>query len=301
MSVSTNKTKTLLPVLAVLGSMVSLVVGTSFGKSLFPAVGAQGTATFRVVFAAAILLAVWRPWRMPISKSSFAAIAKFGATLGLMNVMFYMAIGRLPLGIAIAIEFTGPLLVAIASSHKIIDFVWIALAVVGLLLLLPITPNTSQLDPVGIACALAAAALWALYIILGKRLGNIASSQATSIGMLTAAVVVLPIGFAHTGMKLLNPALVPAAVSLAILSSCIPYSLEVFALKNLPKNTFGILLSMEPALGAVAGAIILHEHLTVIQCVAIASVMIASIGTSLGATAPTEKRNEISDIPADVL
>ncbi|MBY0550457.1 MAG: DMT family transporter [Candidatus Obscuribacterales bacterium] len=274
-----------MPALAVVASIVSLTVGTSFGKSLFAEIGPQGTATMRVVFAAAILLTAWRPRLSEFSASNLRAIALYGATLGLMNTMFYMSLATLPIGIAIAIEFTGPLALAVTASRRIIDYVWVGFAVAGLLLLIPFPQaggSAVALNPVGIGFAFASAILWALYILFGQRLGHIHAGHAMAIGMVVASMVVLPVGIAVAGTRLLDPSLLTAGFTLAIFSSAIPYSLEMYSLKRLPKQTFGILLSLEPAIGALSGMFVLNEKLTVLQWIAIGSVMIASIGSATG-------------------
>ncbi len=274
---------TLLPIAALIGSMASLGIGTSFAKYLFPAIGAQGTTALRVTFASIILLAVWRPWRLPLSREQAKIILFYGASLGTMNLLFYMSLRTIPLGIAIAVEFMGPLAVAMWASRKLRDFIWIGFAVLGLLLLLPIREGASQLDLVGILYALAAAVCWALYIIFGQRAGKMHGGQATSLGMTVAALVALPFGVAHAGLEMFNPKLLMAALGVAIMSSVIPYSLEMISLKRLPPKTFGVLLSMEPALGALAALVILGEKPTGIQWVAIGSIIIASVGCALDA------------------
>ncbi|MBY4898596.1 DMT family transporter [Cupriavidus sp. AU9028] len=269
-----------------MGSMASLCIGTSFAKSLFDAVGAQGTTALRVGFSALILLMVWRPWRWPLAGRDARAIALYGSALGMTNLLFYMSLRTVPLGLAIAIEFTGPLAVAIASSRRALDFVWIALAVAGLLLLLPLRADAASLDPVGMAYALAAGVGWALYIIFGQRAGNAHGGQATSLGLLMAALVVSPFGIAHAGTALFSPTLLLAGLAVGILSSAIPYSLEMVALKRLPRRTFGILLSMEPAMGALAGLVMLHESLSPTQWLAIGCIIAASVGCTATARAP---------------
>ncbi|WP_420868292.1 EamA family transporter [Cupriavidus oxalaticus] len=258
--------------------MASLCVGTSFAKHLFDALGAQGTTALRVSFSALILLCVWRPWRIPLSRANALAIALYGAALGATNLLFYMSLRTVPLGLAIAIEFTGPLAVAVLSSRRAIDFLWIACAVTGLLLLLPMGEAAGTLDPVGIGYALAAGVGWALYIVFGQRAGNAHGGQATSLGLTMAALVVLPFGVAHAGSALLSPPLLLAGLAVGVLSSAIPYSLEMVALKRLHRRTFGILLSMEPAMGALAGLVFLHEQLSPLQWLAIASIITASVG-----------------------
>lgn len=279
-----SQSATLVAVLALIGSMASLCVGTSFAKSLFASVGAQGTTALRVGFSALILLCVWRPWRFPLSGTHARAIALYGAALGATNLLFYMSLRSIPLGLAIAVEFTGPLAVAVLSSRRAIDFLWIAFAVVGLLLLLPLGEASTHLDPVGIGFALAAGVGWALYIVFGQMAGSAHGGQATSLGLTMAALVVFPFGVAHAGSDLLKPSLLIAGLAVGLLSSAIPYSLEMVALKRLPRRTFGILLSMEPAMGALAGLAFLHEQLTLIQWLAIGSIIAASVGCTVTAS-----------------
>ncbi len=278
----------LLPVLSLIGAMASLCVGTSFAKSLFPQVGAQGTTAYRILVGAVILLAFWRPWRFPLKRRDAAKIAVYGVTLACMNLSFYMALRTLPLGVAIAIEFTGPLTLAVAMSRRAIDFVWIACAAAGLVLLVPTGQSAHGLDPVGIAYALGAAVCWALYIVFGKIAGNVHGGQATSLGLTAAALVAVPVGAAHAGAALLDPGLLLAGIGVGVLSSALPYSLEMIALKRLPKKTFGVLLSMEPAMGALAGVVVLHEHLSSTQWLAIGGIIAASAGCA--ATARRQAR-----------
>jgi len=277
---------TLIAVLALIGSMASLCLGTSFAKHLFDSLGAQGTTALRVGFSALILLCVWRPWRLPLSLANARAIALYGAALGATNLLFYMSLRTIPLGLAIAIEFTGPLTIAVLSSRRALDFLWIGCALLGLALLLPLdTASSARLDPAGIAFALAAGVGWALYIVFGKRAGKAHGGQATSLGLTAAALVVAPFGVAHAGSALLDPALLAAGLAVGVLSSAIPYSLEMVALKRLPPRTFGILLSLEPAMGALAGMALLHEQLSGRQWLAIGAIIIASAGATATARA----------------
>jgi len=263
--------------------MVSLGIGTSFAKHLFPLIGAQGTTALRVTFASIILLLIWRPWKRPLTREQAKIIFLYGASLGTMNLLFYLSLRTIPLGIAIAIEFMGPLAVAMWASRKAKDFIWIGFAVFGLLLLLPIREGSSQLDLTGILFALGAAICWALYIIFGQRAGKMHGGQATSLGMTVAALVALPFGLKTAGLEMFSPKLMLGGLGVAILSSAIPYSLEMISLKRLHPKTFGILLSMEPALGALAAFIILGEVPTGIQWIAIGSIIIASVGCALDA------------------
>ena len=271
--------------LALLGSLTSLAVGTSFAKSLFPALGAEGTTAYRIVFATLMLMAVFRPWRRKWVWADALPLGLYGVTLGVMNLLFYSAIKTIPFGVAIAIEFTGPLAVAVWTSKKASDWLWVALAIAGLALLLPLPGGdaATALDPMGMFFAFTAGIFWALYIVFGQRVALRYGSMATPMGMLAAAIVVAPIGVFHAGAAMLDPQWLVAGLAVALMSSAIPYALEMFSLNHLPKNTFSILLSLEPAVGALAGWLVLAEHLTLAQGLAIALVMAASMGTAWSA------------------
>lgn len=268
-----------------MGSLVSLSVGTSFAKHLFPAIGAEGTTAYRIVFAMLILMALWRPWRRRWVVQDIGPLALYGLTLGAMNLLFYTSLKTIPFGLAIAIEFTGPLAVALWTSRRATDLLWVALAVAGLALILPWQglDAPGALDPVGMGFALAAGVCWALYIVFGQRVAHRYGGLATPMGMLAAAVLVLPIGVAQAGAALLDTRWLLAGLAVAVLSSAIPYTLEMYALRHLPKRTFSILLSLEPAVGAVAGWIVLAERLSLQQVLAMAFIMAASMGAAWSA------------------
>lgn len=278
-----------LPVAALMVSLITLCAGTSLAKGLFPFVGAEGTTTYRLVFSTLLLMAFWRPWRRAWTWADVPILVLFGATLGLMNLLFYSAIKTVPFGLAIAIEFTGPLAVALWSSKKPLDFVWIVLAVAGMGLILPLGNTmgaglqTSAIDPVGIAYALGAGACWAVYIVVGQGVADRIGAFATPMGMLVAALLVTPVGISVAGSSLLNPEWMLAGLGIALLSSAIPYSLEMYSLKHLPKQTFSILLSLEPAVGALAGWLVLSEQLNTQQLGAIGLIMVASMGSAMTA------------------
>ena len=270
-------------------SLVTLCAGTSLAKGLFPFVGAEGTTTYRLVFSTLLLMAFWRPWRRAWIWADVPILVLFGATLGLMNLLFYNAIKTVPFGLAIAVEFTGPLAVALWSSKKPLDFVWIVLAVAGMGLILPLGNasgagmQAAAIDPVGIAYALGAGACWAVYIVVGQRVADRIGAFATPMGMLVAALLVTPVGISVAGSSLLNPEWMLAGLGIALLSSAIPYSLEMYSLKHLPKQTFSILLSLEPAVGALAGWLVLSEQLSTQQLCAIGLIMAASMGSAMTA------------------
>ena len=272
-----------------MGSLITLCAGTSLAKGLFPFVGAEGTTTYRLVFSTLLLMAFWRPWRRAWTWADAPLLVLFGATLGIMNLLFYNALKTVPFGLAIAVEFTGPLAVALWSSKKPLDFVWIVLAVAGMGLILPLgntlgaNLQTDAIDPLGIAYALGAGACWAVYIVIGQRVADRIGAFATPMGMLVAALVVTPVGISVAGTSLLNPDWMLAGLGIALLSSAIPYSLEMYSLKHLPKQTFSILLSLEPAVGALAGWLVLSEQLSTQQLCAIGLIMAASVGCALTA------------------
>lgn len=271
--------RAILPYAAMLGSMLSLSVGTSFAKQLFPLVGAPGTSAYRVGFSALFLLILWRPWRRAWTRAELMDLGRYGAALGLLNLCFYQALQTIPFGIALAIEFVGPLGVALFHSRRLSHFLWIGLVVLGLGLLLPIRAGTPSLDPLGVGYAAASAALWALYIIFGQRAARVPSGYAVSVGMLAAALVVVPVGFATAGIALLTPTLLAMGFVAAIVSSALPFSLEMIALKGLPKRIYGVLASGEPAVGAIAGIVFLHERLAWLQWLAIGCIIAAGIGS----------------------
>jgi inner membrane transporter RhtA len=267
--------------------MVSIQTGASLAKQLFPIVGPQGSAALRLFFAAAILLAVWRPWSRLPSRGQWGAIWLYGLSLGGMNLLFYMALARIPLGIAVAFEFCGPLAVALFASRRAMDFLWVVCAVGGLVLLLPLGLATAPLDPWGVGFALAAGACWALYIIFGRRVGaSVHGGTATALGMSVAALVAIPFGVVHSGLGLLSRDVLPVGVGVAILSSAFPYSLEMVALKRLPAHTFGILMSLEPAIAAVSGLLFLSEKLSSLQWLALGLIILASAGSAASVKAP---------------
>jgi inner membrane transporter RhtA len=273
-------------------AMVSFQLGATFAKQLIPALGAPGTTAVRLGLSALLLLVLQRPWRTVPSRSAWAVVLAYGVSLAAMNSVFYLALRTIPLGIAVAIEFIGPLSVAVLASRRRLDYLWAALAAFGLSLLLPLTPGTT-LDPAGVFYALAAGVGWALYIVFGQKAGQAHGSSASTWGLMIAAVVTVPIGIADAGAGLLNPALLPFGLGVAIFSSALPYTLEMVALRRLSAKVFGTLMSFEPAIAAIAGVVILHEQLTGTQWLAIAAIISASVGAV--ASEPPHVRTERAD------
>ncbi len=279
----------LVAIAALIAAMASFQLGATLAKHLFPLVGAEGTTAYRLGLSAIILLLLRRPWRSSPSSSphkDWRALWAYGLVLGAMNFVFYMSLRTIPLGIAVALEFTGPLALAVFHSRRPVDFVWTALVIAGLLLLLPLRGIDKPLDPVGVMYALAAGVGWALYIVAGRKAGAAYGGSAVALGTTIGALAVIPIGFAHAGTALLSPSLLPWALGVAVLSSALPYTLEMIAMTRMSTRTFSVLLSLEPVLGALAGVVLLGEHLGALQWMAIAAIVIAAAGTALSARRP---------------
>lgn len=270
-----------LPYLALLGAMVAFATGSSAAKQLFPVAGAAGTTLFRVGFATVLLMALWRPWRRQWSRAELVPLAGYGIVLGLMNLSFYLALRTIPLGLAIAIELLGPLTVALLASRRLVHVLWIVLALGGLALLLPLGEVKSALDPVGIGFALCAALCWALYIVFGKKVAHLHPGSTVAVGMAFATVAVAPFGVAAAGPALLDPHVIALGALVAVLSSAVPYSLEMISLRHIPERTYGVVLSIDPAIGALAGYLMLGEVLSPRQLAALSCVIVAAMGAVL--------------------
>jgi inner membrane transporter RhtA len=268
------------PLAALVVAMICFQLGATLVKGLFPIVGAGGAAALRLALGSVILLAAWRPWPIRFTRPQLLTVLGYGIAMGCMNFLFYLSLRHIPLGIAVALEFTGPLTLAVFASRRAVDFLWILLAVLGLAALLPLGLGAKPLSLFGSACALGAGVFWALYIVFGRKAGAAHGSQITAWGTVIGALVIVPVGLAGNGLQLFSWAVLPVAFAVAILSSALPYSLEMFAMPRLPTRTFGVMMSLDPALAAVAGLIFLGETLTLIQWVAIASIMVASAGSA---------------------
>ena len=301
------------PILWLLGSMTSLALGTSLAKQIFPIVGAQGTTALRLLFSALVLILFGRPWRHRMPRHDWWVVARYGMTLGMMNMLFYLALETIPFGIAVAIEFCGPLTVALFASRWPIDFVWIGCTVAGLLMLLPIwhgggdataaqaviegaagaqamaegaqgvVPGvaSASLDPLGMLYAAGAAVCWAGYIIFGKKTQHLHAGTTVALGVSIGALMMFPVGVVHAGAALFEPKVLLIGLGAAVVSSAIPMFLEMKALRGLQAGTYGVMTSLEPALTSVVAMLVLGELLTLTQWCAIALTVTAAMGSAL--------------------
>lgn len=289
MNDSPRRPRLLAPVPAVLLGMVSVQGGAALAKDLFPALAALGTAAVRITLSAVVLLALFRPPLARLSRAQWRAVIPYGVVLGAMNAIFYLSLARIPLGLAVTLEFLGPLAVAVLGSRRLSDFLWVLLAAAGIALLVPWDPaQVNALDPLGVVLALVAGACWAAYILLGGRVSRqFTGGQGVATGMLFAMLAVLPFALVDGVLDRLTPPLLGAGLGVALLSSALPYTLEMAALRALPSRTFGILMSLEPAVAALAGLLFLSERLTLLQWLAVVLVSTASAGSTLTARRTT--------------
>ncbi|MDQ3578983.1 MAG: EamA family transporter [Actinomycetota bacterium] len=270
------------PTMQVLIGIVSVQVGAAVAKQLFATAGVTGVVTMRLVFAALILVAIWRP-SLRLDKRTVPVILGYGAVLAMMNLCFYLSLERIPLGVAVTVEFLGPLAVAIFGSRRWIDGLWALLAAGGVVLL---AKTGGSVSITGLLLALGAGACWAGYILLSAVLGSRTSDGGgLALAMVVAGAIVTPFGIADGGSALLSPSVLLIGLVVALLSSVIPYSLELEVLRRIPPRVFGVLMSMEPAVAALAGLIVLHEALRPLQWIAICCVVAASVGATRTARA----------------
>lgn len=281
MSSTPRKLPAWLPILVLVISMISIQSGASLAKSLFPLIGAPGVTALRLALGTLILVVVFKPWRLRFSKAQRLPLLFYGLSLGAMNYLFYLSLQRIPLGIAVALEFTGPLAVALFSSRRPVDFIWVILAVMGLWFLLPLGQDVAHVDLTGALLALGAGAGWAVYILSGRRAGEEHGPATVAMGSLIAAVIFVPLGAIQAADALWHWSLLPLGLAIAVLSTALPYSLEMIALTRLPTRTFGTLMSMEPALAAMSGMVFLGETLTFSQSMALGAIILASMGSTL--------------------
>lgn len=281
MSGMSRKLPSWLPILVILISMISIQSGASLAKSLFPMIGAPGVTALRLALGTLILVIIFKPWRLRFAKEQRLPLLFYGLSLGAMNYLFYLSLQRIPLGIAVALEFTGPLAVALFSSRRPVDFIWVILAVTGLWFLLPLGQDVAHVDLTGALLALGAGAGWAVYILAGRRAGEEHEPATVAMGSLIAAIVFVPLGAFQATEALWHWSLLPIGLAIAVLSTALPYTLEMIALTRLPTRTFGTLMSMEPAIATLSGLIFLGETLTFSQTMALGAIILASMGSTL--------------------
>ena len=270
------------PVALVLTGVTSIQFGAALAATMFDDLGPGGTSLLRLAFAAIVLTLLWRPRVRGRGAAALRLAGLFGLALGAMNVLFYEALDRIPLGVAVTIEFAGPLGVAIATSRRRLDLAWAALAAAGIVLLAGVGGTGSGgIDTIGLIFALGAAASWAAYILIAQRASYVYDgSDGLALAMVVAALVPLVPGIVQGGATLLSPGLLAMGAGVALLSSVIPYSLETEALRRLPASVFGVLMSIEPAIAALAGFIVLGQSLGALDLVAIGLVVAATVGVS---------------------
>ncbi|MCT4012536.1 DMT family transporter [Elizabethkingia anophelis] len=275
-----KKSNTNIAISATLLAIICVQGGASIAKQLFPAIGAIGTVTLRIVLSAIILTLINRPKFSQFTKQMWIYCGFYGTGLAVMNLIFYMAIQRIPLGLAVTVEFAGPLFLALALSRKLLDVVWALLACVGILLIVPW--KNDHVDLLGLGFAFLAGVFWALYIVMGGKVAKIMDGKdAVTTGMLFASLVIIPFTVWDGKVFNITPVIFLKGLGVAILSSALPFSLEMVALKKLPAKTFSILMSLEPAFAALSGLVFLSESLSFLQWISIACVIIASIGTTI--------------------
>jgi inner membrane transporter RhtA len=268
------------PTALVMLGIVSVQLGSALAKHLFGEVGSFGTVALRLFFAAAVLMLVWRP-SLRMSRRTWAVVLGYGVTLGSMNLCFYLALARIPLGIAVTIEFLGPLAVALAGSRRWLDVFWVVVAAGGVVLLME---GRGELNRAGFLFAIAAGTCWGIYILVGAALGrHTTEGNGLALGMAVAALVAVPFGVADSGTALIQPWVLVAGFGVALLSSVLPYTLDLEALRKVPPRVFGILMSLEPAMAALIGLVVLQESLHWSQWIAVLCVVAASAGATRGA------------------
>ncbi|WP_207431539.1 EamA family transporter [Sabulibacter ruber] len=271
-------------------SIVSVQTGASVAKYLFPVLGASGTASLRIGFSAIILLAFFRTNLLQLNRRQLLYCAGYGTCLGAMNLVFYFAIKRIPLGLGVTIEFMGPLALAIIGSRKLLDLMWAALAGLGIALIAPW--NTNSIDLVGVLCAALAGSLWAGYILLGGKVSKfMKGGDAVAVGMVFATLLVVPFGVFSGGLSALNGPLLLLGIAVALLTSAIPFTLDMNALRQLSSKNYSILMSLHPAVAALSGLLFLQEHLSLTQWLSIACVIAASVGATVFSKKQSEENS----------
>lgn len=284
-----------LPISLLLVAMLSLQSGASLAKSLFSAAGATGITALRLGLGTLLLCIIFKPWHLRFNRAQRKPLLMYGLALGCMNYLFYLSIRTVPLGVAVGLEFLGPLTLALAGARRPLDFLWAVLAIIGLWFLLPIREGISHIDPSGALLAIGAGACWAVYILAGQRAGAEHGPATVAMGSLIASVIFVPLGLTFAAPGIWHWDILPLALLIAVLSSVIPYSLEMMALTRLPARIFGTLMSLEPAMAALSGMLFLGELLTLKQWLALLAIIAASAGSTL-----TMKQKSAKITPVDI-
>jgi inner membrane transporter RhtA len=267
------------PLAATLISLVSVQVGAAVAKTLFPQVGPEGVAALRLGLASLVLVLWLRPWQLSLARSNWLALLGYGTVMALMNLLIYRAFDYIPVGIAISIEVLGPLGVALLTSRRRLDVLWVCFALAGVALL-PLGSLNASLDLRGVGYAALAGLFWGLYVMVGKKTAPL-GARGVALGMSMAALLVVPLGVAHAGVRLLTPEVLLIGGLVAVLSSAMPFLLDMYALKHLPRQVFGVLMSASPAVSALAGQWILGEQLQLLQWLGIGAISLACLGSAL--------------------
>jgi len=296
-ALSQAKSSVWLPILVLVIAMTSIQGGASLAKTLFPQVGAPGIIALRLSLGTLILCMVFKPWRLRFSREQRVPLVIYGLALGGMNYLFYLSLRTVPLGIAVALEFTGPLFLALIGSRRLLDFVWVLLAVLGLWFLLPLGHDISSVDGEGAALAVGAGVCWALYILSGQKAGAEHGPATVAMGSVIASIIFVPLGLSFADSGIWQLSLIPLALAIAVLSTALPYSLEMIALTRLPARTFGTMMSLEPAMAALSGMLFLGELLTLVQWLALLAIITASAGATLTMRPKKVQIEPIEDLP----
>lgn len=289
--ISSNQAGVMLPVLATVAAMASFQLGAAVAKGLFALVGPYGAAALRLLLGAVVLLAIDRPWRRWPHAAPKLPMLGLAITMAAVILLFFLAVERLPLGVAISLQFLGPLAIAVFGSRRLEDLAWAALAAGGVWCLLGANSAEQSLDPLGIAFALGAAVGWASYILLGRLAGSQFGQSTAALAVSGGALLVLPVGLIDAGSTLLQVAVIPGAILVALFSTAIPFSLEFYAMPRLPARTFAVLMSVEPAFGVLFGLTILGERLSQLQLIGVAMVIAAAAGASWSSRESTTPPN----------
>ena len=281
MRIQSRQLKTSTAVMAIVVAMLSITTGASIAKSMFSTLSPENVTVLRLSVCAVILFFGLKVWEVRFVRKEFPVVLAYGAAVAGMNLFFYLAIKRVPVGVALAIELTGPLCVAVFYSRNRLDYIWVLLAAMGIGLLLPLSSQVTDLDMVGVIYALIAAFFWGLYMIFGKKAGKNHGGKAPALGLIFASLLVMPFGHGQEIYVSMNMDMALLICAVALLSSAIPLMLEMVALRNLPTSTYGVLTSGEPVIGAISGFVILGEQLTLVQLLGIGVIVAASIATVL--------------------